>query len=314
MDVQLGIGEQFVLIGAVSYVIFKLLPFYLAIALIFMAILGYIIYLYYDKTYFDRHGIPSQKPNLFMGNLLQLRHGRSLFMNKTNTFFKEVLGEILDQRRADKEAAEKYTDFFQLLLNALDEENSSQDENFSTEDSDIIHDQTENGGGKWKKSISRIEILAQSFVVLLAGYETTATTLHMIIYILAKLPEIQDRLRDEINNILEDREDIGYDDITKFQYMNQVIFETMRMYPAASRFSPEEKAKRDPLAFLPFGYGPRNCIGMRFAEFEIRATLAYMIKHYKFYPAPNSPNLPLEIDSRGLLKPKETLYVRAEKL
>uniref|UniRef100_A0A914D137 Cytochrome P450 n=1 Tax=Acrobeloides nanus TaxID=290746 RepID=A0A914D137_9BILA len=176
----------------------------------------------------------------------------------------------------------------------------------------------------------------------------------MIIYILAKLPEIQDRLRDEINNILEDREDIGYDDIAKFQYMNQVICETMRMYPTSSRanrvctkpitingiefkenfmfsvpiyaihhdekyypnpdefdperFSPEEKAKRDPLAFLSFGYGPRNCIGMRFAEFEIRATLAYMIKHYKFYPAPNSPNLPLEIDTRGLMKPKETLH------
>ena len=57
----------------------------------------------------------------------------------------------------------------------------------------------------------------------------------MIIYILAKLPEIQDRLRDEINNILEEREDIEYDDIVQFQYMNQVIFETMRMYPAASR-------------------------------------------------------------------------------
>ena len=28
----------------------------------------------------------------------------------------------------------------------------------STEDSDIIHDHTENGGGKWKKSINRIEV------------------------------------------------------------------------------------------------------------------------------------------------------------
>uniref|UniRef100_A0A914DF90 Cytochrome P450 n=1 Tax=Acrobeloides nanus TaxID=290746 RepID=A0A914DF90_9BILA len=206
---------------------------------------------------------------------IQQLTGCSLFMNKTNTFFKEMLGEILDQRRADKEAAEKYTDFFQLLLNALDEGNDSQNEKLSTEDSDIIHGDTENGGGKWKKSISRIEILAQSFLVLIAGYETTATTLHMIIYMLAKLPEIQDRLRDEINNILEDREDIGYDDITKFQYMNQVIFETLRMYPVATR------ANR--LCTKPITIN-----GIEFKENFTFSIPIYAIHHdEKYYPNPD---------------------------
>ena len=55
------------------------------------------------------------------------------------------------------------------------------------------------------------------------------------------------------------------------------------------RFSPEEKAKRDPLTFLPFGYGPRNCIGMRFALIEIWLTLAYLLRDFKIYSIPGSP-------------------------
>ncbi len=55
------------------------------------------------------------------------------------------------------------------------------------------------------------------------------------------------------------------------------------------RFSPQEKAKRDPLAFMPFGHGPRNCIGMRFAEFEMRVTLVNLLQKYEFFVASESP-------------------------
>ena len=55
------------------------------------------------------------------------------------------------------------------------------------------------------------------------------------------------------------------------------------------RFSPEEKAQRDPLTYLPFGYGPRNCVGMRLAEFEMRITLAVLLRKYRFLPGHTSP-------------------------
>jgi len=49
-------------------------------------------------------------------------------------------------------------------------------------------------------------------------------------------------------------------------------------------FSPEEKAKRNPVLFLPFGYGPRNCIGQRFAIMEIKITLAEVLRKFEFFP------------------------------
>ncbi|KAF8797082.1 Cytochrome P450 3A13 like protein [Argiope bruennichi] len=59
------------------------------------------------------------------------------------------------------------------------------------------------------------------------------------------------------------------------------------------RFSPEERSKRDPYAYLPFGAGPRNCVAMRFALVEIKVCLAYVILHFKIKRCPET-KVPME--------------------
>ena len=234
------------------------------------------------------------------------------------------------------------------------------DVKFTKEDSDIISDTVKKVNAS-NRTLTHMEILSQLLIFLAAGYETTATTLHFVTYILALRPEIQDKLRDEVNEIFGDKEEIGYDDISKFVYMNAIINETLRIFPPATRlnrlcqrditiqgvkfekgcsftvpiyyihhdpdvyedpeefiperFLPDEVASRHPMAFLPFGAGPRNCLGMRFAEYELRVTLAWVIKKFKFLPATDAPEWPVELDSTaGLLKTKNELKCKIIKL
>jgi cytochrome P450 len=55
------------------------------------------------------------------------------------------------------------------------------------------------------------------------------------------------------------------------------------------RFSEENKAKRENEAFMPFGTGPRNCIGMRFAIIEMKLVLASILSKYCFQTCDQTP-------------------------
>ena len=46
------------------------------------------------------------------------------------------------------------------------------------------------------------------------------------------------------------------------------------------RFAPDRKGARYPMVFLPFGGGPRICVGMRFALMEAKMAVINMLQRY----------------------------------
>ena len=65
----------------------------------------------------------------------------------------------------------------------------------------------------------------------LAGHETTATSLTWAHYALATHKEIRSKMIEEIQSIIGTDSDPTYDDLSKMEYLDQIINETLRMYP-----------------------------------------------------------------------------------
>ncbi|XP_045775445.1 cytochrome P450 6k1-like [Maniola jurtina] len=77
------------------------------------------------------------------------------------------------------------------------------------------------------------------------------------------------------------------------------------------RFLPENEKDIKPYTFMPFGEGPRNCIGQRFAFMTVRYAVFAVFLNYKVLPLPNTPKPEdVIIEKTGLFySPGETLYV-----
>lgn len=204
-------------------------------------------------------------------------------------------------------------------------------------------------------------IVATAIVFLVAGYDTTGSTLAWTCYELAKNPHVQDKLRCEIQDHISS-EEITYDDLNGLTYLDQVLSETLRIhtptallqrscvkdykvpdgsglviekgtavwinamaahfskdhYATPDQFNPEHfnkdaKAKRSPYAYLPFGQGPRGCIGMRFALIEAKLALVNIVKNFHLMPS-DKTSVPVKLDPKGAIAYAQNgLYIKAMK-
>ena len=129
--------------------------------------------------------------------------GPSLFFARERGELDRILQPLIDQRRRQSSTGQLSKDVLSLLL-MLQE---SETEGFAD---DAI----------------RNEIV--TFV--LAGHETTATALTWAWYLLAKHPEVQEKLADEAIDVLEDRLPT-IDDLPRLLFASSVFTETLRLYP-----------------------------------------------------------------------------------
>jgi cytochrome P450/NADPH-cytochrome P450 reductase len=193
----------------------------------------------------------------------------------------------------------------------------------------------------------------QLVTFLIAGHETTSGLLSFATYFLLREPEVMRKAHEEVDRVLGD-EMPRFEHMSKLVYIDQILRETLRLWPTASIFtvSPKHdttlagryplKAKqplmlllpqmhRDPAAWpepdrfdperwapgrrekipakawLPFGNGPRACIGRAFALQEATLVLAMMLQRFEiWHPA----HYELDIKETLTIKP-EGLKLRA---
>jgi cytochrome P450 len=170
--------------------------------------------------------------------------------------------------------------------------------------------------------LSDDDICHELVLFILAGHDTTSSTLTYSLWALGHHPAIQDRVVDEVS-ALGDRP-LTPDDVPRLGYTVRVLHEALRLCPPAAgtprmlnkdlavdgyrveagtmavvsfyamhrdpylwdrpltfdpdRFLPERSRGRSRWQYLPFGGGPRSCIGDHFAMLEATLALATIIR------------------------------------
>lgn len=80
------------------------------------------------------------------------------------------------------------------------------------------------------------------------------------------------------------------------------------------RFSAEQVAERESIKWLPFGDGPRNCIGSRFGMMQTRICLSTLLDSFEFSVCEQT-TVPLKFSPKGFILTAEGgVYLKLKKL
>ncbi len=146
-----------------------------------------------------------------------------MFDTRATKFFSAVTKDACKLRQEEGKSGPQRVDMLQLMLNAHN-------------DKDEEHTDVAQEGGSTRKALTTEEVMAQGIIFFLAGYETTNALLSFVAYAMATNPDIQEKLHAEIDTCAPTRDSIGYDVISKMDYLDKVVSETLRMYPTGTIF------------------------------------------------------------------------------
>uniref|UniRef100_A0A8C5QZZ1 Cytochrome P450 n=1 Tax=Leptobrachium leishanense TaxID=445787 RepID=A0A8C5QZZ1_9ANUR len=122
----------------------------------------------------------------------------------TAKVIKQRKESLKHEKELEKIQKKRHLDFLDILLCAKDE----------------------NGHG-----LSDEDLRAEVDTFMFEGHDTTASGVSWILYCMAKYPEHQKLCREEIREVLGDRDTVQWEDLGKLSYTTMCIKETMRLYP-----------------------------------------------------------------------------------
>ncbi|MGH3860292.1 cytochrome P450 [Actinokineospora sp.] len=185
--------------------------------------------------------------------------------------------------------------------------------------------------------VAQTRMRDELITLLLAGHETTASTVGWALYLMDQHPEVAARLRDEAIAVLGDRTPV-LEDLKSLTYTNMVLEEAMRLYPPVwiltrrsvgedevggyhvpagadvmvcpytlhrhpefwdapekfdpDRFDPSRANTRPRYAYLPFGAGPRFCVGSHLGLMEATFVISMLAREMTLKLVPGYEVIP----------------------
>lgn len=128
---------------------------------------------------------------------------RNLKYNRSRKSLNHVINDIIEKRRNSNVV---YHDLLEMLMSAKDEETC--------------------------ETMSDQQLRDEVMTIFLAGHETTANALTWAFYLLSQNDDARKKYLEEVDRVLGKRKP-EMEDLRKMEYLNQIIHESLRLYPPA---------------------------------------------------------------------------------